>query len=547
MRVFVSLSFAALLSSAAFGQSEAPRTFDIADVHSSPRATWVKSPANAMQGGYLSGDRYEVHRATMVDLIHTAYGVDSDKVYGGPSWLDYDKFEVIAKAPPGTRPEVLRQMLQSLLADRFKLAVKPDTQALPAYILTVKDRTKLKSSDSPGSEGCQSVPLTAAGPPPQASIRCRGVTMDEFVSGLRRLANQFFDNLPLVNSTALEGAWDIDLKYTQRGFRIDQSGTTTVMNATSIFDSLDKQVGLKLELGKAPQQVLTVESVNQQPTPNSPGVEAALPPRPAPEFDVASIRTCDTTERIGTPRVEPGGRVTATCMPLLALMNQAFSLNAQDRPAGLPKSLDANAPATRLSIVAKAPAGAFPNNDTEASQTRDALNAMIRALLIDRYKITTHTEDRPMDALTLVAVKPKMTKADPSGRTGCTRQGDISTTSTKVICRNITMAQFAEQILALYPQARYPVLDNTHLDGAWDFTLEFNPRLALVQDLAQLRARAAAESGAPQPAADASEPASGPANVAEAMEKQIGLKLETHKRPEPVLVFDHMEEKPTEN
>ena len=109
--------------------------FDIADVHMSPRADWVKN-RRMMDGGVLAGDRYELRRATLVDLIRTAYNVDANKVFGGPGWVDYDRFEVIAKTQPGTRPERLRLMLQTLLAERFRLIVKEDTQQVPGYVLS---------------------------------------------------------------------------------------------------------------------------------------------------------------------------------------------------------------------------------------------------------------------------------------------------------------------------------------------------------------------------------------------------------------------------
>ncbi len=121
VRPSASLGIAILLSGAAFGQSAATKpSFDVADVHVSPRGNWAKTPANAMHGGFLNAGRYELRRATMLDLIRIAYGLDADKVYGGPSWLDYDRFEVVAKAPPATRPETVKLMLQSLLADRFE-------------------------------------------------------------------------------------------------------------------------------------------------------------------------------------------------------------------------------------------------------------------------------------------------------------------------------------------------------------------------------------------------------------------------------------------
>ena len=112
----------ALLSSVSFSQNAPERlSFDSADVH-------VSQPSinPTMRGGALRGGRYEVHTATMVDLIRVAYDMEPDKILGGPNWLDWDRFDVIAKAPQGTSRETLNLMLQNLLADRFKIVVHKD-------------------------------------------------------------------------------------------------------------------------------------------------------------------------------------------------------------------------------------------------------------------------------------------------------------------------------------------------------------------------------------------------------------------------------------
>src|SRR5438128_795695 len=121
-RVFAGITLAAFLSSAAFGQSTQPRpTFKIADVHASPR---IPNTVLSRIGPKLDftiilrGERYVVHNATMVDLIRTAYTVDADKVVGGPSWLEFARFDVAALVPPKTPQAMLKLMLQSLLADR---------------------------------------------------------------------------------------------------------------------------------------------------------------------------------------------------------------------------------------------------------------------------------------------------------------------------------------------------------------------------------------------------------------------------------------------
>jgi uncharacterized protein (TIGR03435 family) len=101
------------------------------------------------------------------------------------------------------------------------------------------------------------------------------------------------------------------------------------------------------------------------------------------------------------------------------------------------------------------------------------------------------------------------------------------------------MAQFSQRLQNLAGLGSYPVLDATGLEGGWDFTLTYGGS-----------AGAGGSKGGPAPAAApngmASDPAGG-VSILDAVEKQLGLKLETSKRPVLVLVIDHMEEKPTEN
>src|SRR5689334_9806134 len=74
-----------------------------------------------MRSRFTAG-RYELRNATLVDLIHTAYGVDPENVLGGPAWLDVDRFDVIATVPAGATTDMLKSMLQGVLKDRFQLS-----------------------------------------------------------------------------------------------------------------------------------------------------------------------------------------------------------------------------------------------------------------------------------------------------------------------------------------------------------------------------------------------------------------------------------------
>ncbi len=233
--------------------------------------------------------------------------------------------------------------------------------------------------------------------------------------------------------------------------------------------------------------------------------------------------------------------MTAVCVPLASLIAQAWGLANFWQPVGEPQWLTESSTKHNISIVAKAPEGIAPDPQRYV-ESMDILHTMLRSLLIERYKMAVHYEDRPMDAYTLVAAKPKLTKADPTNRTGCTRQNQQSqgrSLMVRLVCQNMTMAQFAEQIQAYDTDIVYPVLDGTAIEGAWDFTIDYDAMAGFNARYPQFGGAAAPPDG------QASEP-TGSVTFAEALGK-LGLKLESHKRPEPVLVIDHIEEKPTEN
>jgi uncharacterized protein (TIGR03435 family) len=139
--------------------------------------------------------RYEVHNATILDLIRTGYGVDSNKILGGPTWLEYDRFDVIAKTPPKTPDaETQKLMLQHLLADRFKLVIHKDTQPVTGLVLAPgKGKAKMKESDGKGETGCKPQPVPASAPVPgvlnipMVGYSCHNMTMEAFGAALRNI------------------------------------------------------------------------------------------------------------------------------------------------------------------------------------------------------------------------------------------------------------------------------------------------------------------------------------------------------------------------
>lgn len=92
----------------------------------------------------------EYLNASLVDLIHTAYRVNANQVQG-PEWMKSEKFDVVAKLPAGASREQAPEMLQALLAERFKLAAHRATQVLPAYALVMRKGERAAALDGRGA------------------------------------------------------------------------------------------------------------------------------------------------------------------------------------------------------------------------------------------------------------------------------------------------------------------------------------------------------------------------------------------------------------
>jgi len=243
------------------------------------------------------------------------------------------------------------------------------------------------------------------------------------------------------------------------------------------------------------------------------------------------------------------------------LISLAWSVNGpanSGRIVGLPKSADT----TRWDIVAKASTMtsiyAPTNGQAPVEQVDiDSMRIMLQALLKDRFKLAIHQEQRPLPGYALIAVKPKLKPADPTNRTGC-KEGpgpdgkDPRTAnpaaSRLTTCLNVTMAEFAQQIPQFangyFVQNPGGVVDATKLEGAYDITLNYSVAGAVGGGGGGRGGNG--EGAGPGGSPEASDPSSA-ITLQEAMEKQLGLKLEPQKNPGPVYVIDHIEEKPTDN
>jgi uncharacterized protein (TIGR03435 family) len=548
------MKFAVLMWLAFLQGPDTPATFVIADVHVSPKSVNRFPRITPARGG-----RFEAKNASMVDLIRFAYNFDADKILGGPSWLEMDRFDIIAKAPPDTSPEMRNEMLQSLLAERFKLVVHKEVKPLPTHALVVGKKPQLKDADGSEESACKPQGSSSANAPPNpngggrlfmnlngvqtvidlgpgntVTYICRNMSMDSFVMQLRSMVGASVGQNPILQETGLKGKYNFELRYSMgMGFMpAENSGRISVQEA------IDKQLGLKLEERQVPTPVLVVDKVNQKPTENSPELAKELPPIAMPtEFEVASVKPAAgdmrSQRRFST---QPGGKLVVEGMPLRTLLMRAFNANNSEQIADVPGFADTE----RFDITAKAAS----SDSTAPAMDTESMAPLILSLMKERFKLAYHKDERPVTAYTLVAAKPKMKKADPASRTSCQNAGSAPGVPPMpaeriLICKNATMALLAEQLQGADRELQWPVADATGLEGGWDFTLYWSQVASM-----NLGGRGGGADAGAMPSA--SDPNSG-YTLIEAIEKELGLKLEKQKRTMPVIVIDHLEQKATDN
>jgi uncharacterized protein (TIGR03435 family) len=514
--------------------------FEIADVHNS---TTLRAYVQSF-GGVVREGLYINRETTMIGLIKDAYGVSEDDIACGPGWMSYDLFDIIAKVPAGTTPATANLMLQSLLAERFGLVVKHDTRPVPRYILTAgKGASKLKAANPSDTSECK--PLTQPGPPPanladapNVKVACHNLTAAGIADNLHQMANGYFDH-DVVDATKLDGSWDFDLEWTPRG-ALEAKGAEGI----SAFAAVEKQLGLKVELQSVPMPALAVEAVHRKPTANPDGISATLAVAAA-RFEAASIKPPKPDDRPFNGMLYTGGsqiHAGGTLRQLAAMALQVPPNVSADVIIGLPKSADSQ----RWDIIAKIPAsGEGAVNILRGRPTPPPFSIaceMLRGLLLDQFELKTHTETREVTVYALTAGngKPKMTRAEDTERAGCRPDPNAPRPFTNmgpmIACKNTSMAELAEDLQGMAgAYMDHPVVDATGIEGGWDFLMGWTPKAQM-------------QSAAPPSGSQQTGQAADPNGITafEAVERELGLKLVRQKRTIPVIVVDHVDEKPIE-
>jgi bla regulator protein blaR1 len=212
-----------------------------------------------------------------------------------PSWVASQRFEIEAKARGNPTKDQMRLMMQSLLADRFKLAVHFETQQVPIYVLTLVKPGQLGPKLRPHSEGlaCDATPSPeAASADPVSTWACgpqgmtaspdhtrllaggREFTMGRLASGLPRLNPPGQGSVigpdvrPVVDQTGLAGTFDFRIEWSPASAEpIAPFGVEPDPLGPTFIEALHDQLGLKLQPAKGPVGTLVIDHI-EPPTEN---------------------------------------------------------------------------------------------------------------------------------------------------------------------------------------------------------------------------------------------------------------------------------------
>jgi uncharacterized protein (TIGR03435 family) len=208
--------------------------------------------------------RCTVTRASLKQLLQAAYDLPPTvEITGGPGWFDSDRFDIDAKAedPSKATEAQLQQMLQQLLADRFKLKLHREEKEVSGLLLVVdKNGSKLKEVGE-----TVNVPLEGGmqgGRPGDMKFRAAPMgLLAQFLSGI--------GGRPVQDNTGLTGRYTFDLKWAlgENDFVPPEFARPPDPAGPTLVTALQEQLGLRLQSGKVPILMVVVDSA-EKPLPN---------------------------------------------------------------------------------------------------------------------------------------------------------------------------------------------------------------------------------------------------------------------------------------
>jgi uncharacterized protein (TIGR03435 family) len=241
-------SFAGLLSpNALAGQQPA---FAVASIHPSAGEVKFEHDGNTE----TTPGTLRMQDVSVETCIKWAYGVQESQI-AGPAWIDSDKFDITAKADGPATDDEMKRMMQTLLADRFRLSLHHQEKELKAFVLTV------------AKGGAKVTPAAAPDAKPYRQNSANGSVVKSMT------IQQFGDfisqplHMPVVDQTGLTGKYDFVLDFTSylpdaKNMGPDRPDSTSILMA-----AMEGELGIKMETRKTQVDVMVIDHV-EKPTAN---------------------------------------------------------------------------------------------------------------------------------------------------------------------------------------------------------------------------------------------------------------------------------------
>jgi uncharacterized protein (TIGR03435 family) len=228
--------------------------------------------------GWVSPNRYTTG-GTVDSLIKEAYEVQDDQIVGAPKWLTSAKYDIEATIDPFAGGKLdfdhrmlqSRLILQSLLADRFKLTLHHETKELPVYALVIAKNGPKMHQATPGDtypNGMKDMYGKGHGMVIEAGrglIVGQGIPFAVLVGALQhqQLGRTVVDKTGLTGKFDFTLQWTPDVIQSQPGSQQGMGDSPSPDADVSIFTAIQEQLGLKLEPQKGPMDVLVIEHIEK--------------------------------------------------------------------------------------------------------------------------------------------------------------------------------------------------------------------------------------------------------------------------------------------
>ena len=182
---------------------------------------------------------------TLKRCIVGAYRVGPDRVVGGPDWINTDRFQITARSDQAVEDKRLMAMLQTLLADRFKLVLHPESRPRDAMVLQVaRNGPKLEAADGAHTSWRNM----------HDHLEATSVTMGDFAEILTRNLN-----LPVVDRTGLTGSFSLTLSWDLDNTEALQHDEAAAALRPEMSKAISRQLGLTLTSQKMPVEILVID------------------------------------------------------------------------------------------------------------------------------------------------------------------------------------------------------------------------------------------------------------------------------------------------